>query len=125
MQVKNDIQQTLGRLRLLVETLVAVTAMVRGSFSVVHRRCGKPSCWCARTDEKGHVSKRITWNEKQTSRIKNVSPEEESWARSDVESYQTFRQLRRELRAEEEGLEKLLDKYEDDIVKTTRKQRGF
>jgi hypothetical protein len=125
MQTKNAIQQTMDRLRLLIENLVLVTAMVRGSFCVVHRRCGKPSCWCARPDEKGHVSMRITWNEKQKSRIKNVSPEDESWARSDVESYQTFRQWRRGLRSEEKRLEKLLDDYEEEIVKTTRKQRGF
>lgn len=28
--------------------------MRRGSITEVYRRCGKPSCWCQRTDQPGH-----------------------------------------------------------------------
>lgn len=68
---------------------------------------------------------RITWNEKRKPRIKTVSSAEEPWARSTVGSYREFREWRRELRGEEERLEKLLDELEDDIVKNTRKKYGF
>jgi len=125
MQTKRKIQETFDCLGRLLKNIISTTSMVRGSFCVVYRRCGKQTCWCANPEEKGHVSKRITWNEKQQPQIKNISIEEEQWAKSTTESYHAFRKWRRELRAKEKRLESLLDDYENTVVKNTRKEHGF
>jgi hypothetical protein len=36
--------------------------VLRGRLTTFHRRCGKPSCWCA-TSEQGHASPALTYYE--------------------------------------------------------------
>jgi hypothetical protein len=105
------------RIAHLVETLADTKVTVRGSFSTVHRRCGKPNCWCAEQGQKGHVCTRITWTENGISRTKTVKAQEQQRLQNAAETYRTYRRNRRKLRAEEKLLEKLLDLYESDNAK--------
>jgi len=117
MAIINKIKQTSQRIKRLVKTLAETKAMVRGSFSTVHRRCGKQTCWCADPGQKGHICTRITWTENGISRTRTVNEEDRECLRKSVETYRTFRRRRRQLRSEEKLLEKLMDAHEQDIVK--------
>jgi hypothetical protein len=116
MATPREIKQVTKRIVQLVETLVETNPMVRGSFSTVHRRCGKPTCWCAEPGQKGHESTRITWTENGTSRTRTLREEDQDRLRKEVENYRAYRQGRRQLRDEESLLEELLDAYERAVV---------
>lgn len=112
MATPREIKQVTKRIAQLVETLVETNPMVRGSFSSVHRRCGKPTCWCAKPGQKGHESTRITWTENGTSRTRTLREEDRERLRKEIENYRGYRLGRRQLRAEESLLEELLDAHE-------------
>ncbi len=108
------IRQVVQRIQKIVDSLLESNTMVRGSFSTVHRKCGKSNCWCA-TSEKGHATTRITWTEDGISRTKVISDEEDrKEIQKATENYRRFRLNRRQLRAEEKLLEKLLDSIEEE-----------
>jgi len=112
MATPREIKQVTKRIAQLVETLVEMNPMVRGSFSTVHRRCGKPTCWCAGPGQMGHESTRITWTENGTSRTRTLREEDRDRLRKETETYRRYRLGRRQIRAEESLLEELLDAHE-------------
>ena len=122
MATPNQIKHVSKRIERLVHTLLKTKAMVKGSFSTVHRRCGKPTCWCADHEKKGHPSTRITWTEKGISHTKTVKEKDVERLRNAVESYRTYRRNRRQLRAEENLLEELLGAYEQNITEDIQSQ---
>jgi hypothetical protein len=116
MATSNKIKQVSQRICRLVENLAETKTVVRGSFSTVHRRCGKQTCWCAESGQKGHVCTRITWTENGISRTRTVKEEDRKCLLKSVEMYRTFRRRRRQLRLEEKLLDKLIDAHEQDIA---------
>jgi uncharacterized protein YjiS (DUF1127 family) len=119
MATPNEIKQAGRRISRLVETLALTKAMVRGSFTTVHRRCGKQTCWCADPGQKGHACTRITWTENGISRTRTVHQEDRERLRKAVNSYRMYRRNRRQLRSEEELLEKLLDAHEKETAQSS------
>lgn len=120
MQTPNEIKQVTRRIMGIVDTLIQTKSMVKGSFSTVYRKCGKPNCWCAKPGEKGHAATRITWNEKGNSRTQTVKETDRERLFNATESYRHYRQGRRKLRMEENRLEELLDKHEMASVKNIK-----
>jgi hypothetical protein len=118
MPVKNDIQHCIKRMVDLVEEIIKTTVMVKGYYSTVYRKCGKPTCWCA-SEAKGHISTRITWNEHGVSRMRSVKKEDHERLLKATESYRNYRQQRRKLKQETAMLENLLDNFEKEV--TTKK----
>ena len=116
MSKHNDIKKVTARIERLVEALIGVSHMVRGSYSIVHLRCGKATCWCAKSEQNGHVCTRITWTENGTSRTKTIKEEDRERLRKAVETYRMYRQKRRQLRTQEKLLEELLNKHEQEIA---------
>lgn len=112
-----EIKMATQRVINLVKTLTETKAMVKGSFSTVYRRCGKPTCWCIAREQKGHVCTRITWTEKGISRTKTVNEKDRVQLKQAVAAYHEYRLCRRKLRSEEKLLEKLLDTHELTIIK--------
>ncbi len=117
MATPKEIKQTSERVTQLVNKLLKPQAMVRGSFSTVYRRCGKPTCWCAEPGQKGHASTRITWTENGISHTKTLKEQEHRHFQKAAEAYRTYRRYRRQLRSEEKLLEEQLDLYESDAAK--------
>lgn len=116
MTTSNEIQKVLRRILSIVDTLMQTQSMVKGSFSTVYRKCGKPTCWCADSAQRGHVSTRITWNEHGISRTRTVNEADRERLRNANESYRKYRQGRRQLRMEEHQLEQLLNKLEAESI---------
>jgi uncharacterized protein YjiS (DUF1127 family) len=116
MSTHNEIKKVTARIVRLVEALIGANDMVRGSYSIVHLRCGKATCWCAKPGQKGHVCTRITWTANGTSRTKTLREEDRERLRKAVETYRMYRRGRRQLRTQEKLLEELLDKHEQAVA---------
>ena len=106
-----------------VEELLEASPMLRGTFGVAYRKCGKPTCWCALG--KGHPYSRITWSEGARSRTKTIPPQDTDWAQKLTGNYRLFRKTRKTLRELEQDIKVLLDQLEDQLVRNARKQRPY
>ena len=107
----------------VVSELLKVRVMLRGSFAVVHTKCGKPNCWCK--DQKGHPHARLTWSEQGRPVTRKVPRNNTSWILKVTEDYRRFRSLRRQLNELEVKIKQLLDEFENTIIKETRKGKNF
>ena len=123
MSTKNRILKLQKEKAAFVEELLKTSPMLRGTFGVAYRKCGKPTCWCAAG--KGHPYSRITWSEGARSRTKNIPSQDTDWAQKLTENYRRFRKTRRTLRELEQDLKELFDQLEDQLVRSARKQRPY
>jgi hypothetical protein len=78
-----------------VETLLSADEMIAGSFVVLVRKCGKPTCRCATGD--GHEARCLSRSEGGKTRMKYVPARDEVEVAAKSERYRTFRQARAEL----------------------------
>ena len=106
------------RLKVLAEIFL-VKKMVWGSFCLIHVKCGKKYCQCA--TGKLHPHWRMSWRENGKAISRAVPKEEYEWIKEMTGNYRRVRELRRELNAINEEMNKRLDQYEEHIVKKTRK----
>lgn len=84
-------KELLARRQRLLAGLPPLTEIVRGSFFVRRRRCGKPGCRCNRT--RGHRTAYVTVTFKDGSTEQIALPRElEPLARTWVRNYQRWRQ---------------------------------
>ena len=107
----------------LLDEVLAVRAMVPGSFKEVYRKCGKKNCWCA--EEGGHPLRRITWSDNGTSRSKAIPENDVEWIEHTTEQYREFKTKCRELLKLDADLKELLDTHEKEIVAKTRHLRDY
>jgi hypothetical protein len=121
MATSDQIRQVIRKIESIVDALMQTRSMVKGSFSTVYRKCGKPTCWCADAAQGGHVSTRITWNESGISRTRTVNEADRKRLHDATESYRKYRQGRRELRIQVRRLEELLDKLEAQSLQDIRR----
>ena len=108
----------------LLEQLLAVPALLRGSFSRVFTRCGKPNCWCAQADQ-GHAHTRITWSEAGRLITRKVPANQVDQIRQLTANYRRFRRLRRALLRVDAQLGEWLDQYEQQQIAKLRKRLPF
>jgi hypothetical protein len=79
----------------LYEQLADTEDFRRGSVSENYRRCGKPSCHCARPGDRGH-GPRYLWTRTvagRGSRGRQLSPSEVAKVRRELANYQRFAQV--------------------------------
>ena len=107
----------------LISTLLDINKMIRGSYSVVSTKCGKPNCWCIEGD--GHQHARITWTEKGKGNTRAVPNEDDQWLTDMTETYRNFRKLRQDLAALEFDMKNYLNTLEQEIINKTRKGRLY
>jgi len=108
----------------LLDQMVAGPPILRGSFSRVHTRCGKPNCWCAQTG-KGHAHARITWSQKGRLTTRKVPEDYLDGVRQLTASYRRFRNRRRRLMDLLGALKLVLLAYEEARIECTRKSMPF
>lgn len=76
----------------LLEKISGLGPFRRGTVSVIYRKCGKPTCWCAGKGEKGH-GPQYFWNGtvkgKSFGRNLHLGPEVEKYIK-ETERYQEF-----------------------------------
>ena len=109
---------------LLLSELQLIGHMIRGTYVETHRKCGKPTCWCAK-ESKGHPSYQISWTKDAKSRSKAIPREDILWIKEMTSNYRKWRTIRANIRKLEDELRILIDKLEDDIIKKTEKLRKY
>ena len=108
----------------LLDQLLEIRPILRGSFGRIHTRCGKPNCWCAQSD-KGHPHARLTWSESGKMMTRKVPAEHTDEIVGLTQSYRKFRSLRRKFLALEEKILLQLDQYEKSLVTQARRPFAF
>lgn len=88
----------LGRQRRLIAGILACAPLLRGSFTRVHTRCGKPNCWCARSPQ-GHPHARLGWSQDGTMITRKVPSEYVDTVVQWTQNHRRFRLLRHRLLA--------------------------
>lgn len=91
-------RQLLGELadqhRRLVETLLAIRELLKGSVYELKTRCGKPSCHCAAPDGPRHGTPVLSWSHQGKTRLRSLSSPDLARVRRLTEHYRRFRQTR-------------------------------
>jgi hypothetical protein len=103
----------------MLERLLKSPPMLRGTFSRVQTRCGKPNCWCARSAQ-GHSHTRITWSKDGKLRTRKVPPDQKDHVCELTSNYRQFRSLRREITAIQNEMSSLLEDLEREKIKEAR-----
>jgi len=109
---------------LLLAELQLIGNMIRGTYVETHRKCGKPTCWCANED-KGHPSYQISWTKDAKSRSKAIPREDIAWIKEMTGNYRKWRTIRSNIRKLENELRILIDKWEDDVIRKTERLRKY
>lgn len=95
---------------LLLETFLGRSPLLRGSLYTLRRRCGKPTCRCARGAL--HASTVLAYRGQGGPRNLAPAPEQLPALRQLTDDYRRFRQARRQLRRLQRQLLALLDRIE-------------
>jgi len=119
----NNLKALQRQRSLLVEDLLKVRLMIRGTFGETYRRCGKSTCWCAK--EKGHLYTRITWTENMQSKTRAIPKKDVDWIKKTTENYRRFRKLRQKIRELDNHFRVLLDHFENEMIEKTKKLRNY
>lgn len=108
---------------LLINELLTTNQMIRGSFGITYRRCGKQTCWCIH--EKGHSYTRITWTENAQAHTKAIPHNDIPWFKDITKKYRTFRKLRTRISLLDLHIKNKIDSFENEVVEKTNnlKQR--
>lgn len=123
--IESDIKVQLGRLCSTVDAMLALPGMMRASFGTTYRRCGKPTCWCAGLDEKGHPCTKLMWTDESGPKTRAVRNEDTQAVLNAIEQYREFKKMRRAFRTEAQQLDKLLDVFERHTTGENRSKMGF
>ena len=99
----------------LLDQLLQIQPLLRGSFTQVYTRCGKLNCWCAQSS-KGHPHVRQTWSENGQLTTRKVPAQAAERIRELTGNYRKFRSLRRKVLGLQGRLQKLLDTYEQSLI---------
>jgi len=108
----------------LLEQLLGLPAGLRGTFSRIYTRCGKPTCWCTH-EPMGHPHTRITWSENGKLTTRKVPADQTQTVINLTNNYRRFRSLRRQRRAAQAEMAGWLDQYEQSIIDRSRRALKF
>lgn len=99
----------------LLDQLLQIQPLLRGSLTQVYTRCGKTNCWCAQSS-KGHPHVRLTWSQNGQLTTRKVSAQATDRVRQFTANYRQFRSLRRKLLVLQARMQDLLDRYEQSLI---------
>lgn len=80
--------------RQLVETLMEIRELLKGSVYDLKTRCGKPSCRCAAPDGARHTTPVLSWSHQGKTQLRSLPAKEVDRTRRLTENYRQFRQTR-------------------------------
>jgi hypothetical protein len=78
----------------LLEDLLPLRQLLKGSVYELRTRCGKPSCHCAAPDGPLHSSPVLSWSERGKTHLRTLPPGATVHLRHLAENYRRFRQDR-------------------------------
>lgn len=107
----------------LLSCLFETKEMVRGTFCEIYVKCGKDNCWCK--EGKGHLHRRMSIRENGKSHQRAVPKDEHVWIENMTNSYREFRNMRRDVIKLEKQIKSLLDQYEEQIVKKSKRGKAY
>ncbi len=108
----------------LIKELKAIKRMIRGTYVETHRKCGKPTCRCAREIE-GHPSYQISWTKDGRSRSKAIPKDDIPWIKEMTDNYKKWRSLRSNIRKLADEERTLFDLEEEKIIQKTEILRKY
>jgi hypothetical protein len=120
-----DIKKQLARLCSNVESMLALSSMMRGSFGTTYSRCGKPTCWCADAENNGHPCTKVMWTDEDGPKTRSVRDENKQIVSEAIGQYREFKELRRILSTEVKRLEEMLDVFERKSTIKSRTKMGY
>jgi hypothetical protein len=123
--IESDIKLQLSRLCSIVDTMLALSGMMRASFGTTYRRCGKPTCWCANPDEKGHPCTKLMWTDETGPKTRAVRNDDTHTVLNAIGQYREYKKLRRSFRTEANKLDNLLNVFERFTTVENRSKMGF
>jgi hypothetical protein len=94
-RIRQALVQLRDELGLLLEVFLARDPLVKGSVYALRRKCGKPTCACARGELHGSVV--LSWSEAGRTRLRSLPPSRRGDVRAAVRRYQRFRRARARL----------------------------
>lgn len=112
---KKIILKLAQRTHQLLEQLLEIQPLLRGSLTQVHTRCGKANCWCAASAQ-GHPHLRLTWSQCGQMTTRKVPAQLAQTLGEWTDNYRRFRSLRRKLVDLHIQLQVLLDGHEQSMI---------
>jgi hypothetical protein len=94
-RIRQALVQLRDELGLLLEVFLARDPLVKGSVYALRRKCGKPTCACARGELHGSVV--LSWSEAGRTRLRSLPPSRRGDVRAAARRYQRFRRARARL----------------------------
>jgi len=122
--LKKKLLKLVDRHNALLDRMLHTPPMLRGSFTKVSTRCGKPNCWCAKSSQ-GHTHTRLTWSEKGKMSTRKVPAEQVERIKELTANYRKFRRHRRELLELHRQLQETLTRFEATVTEQTRNPLSF
>ena len=90
--LRQELRQTLEEMEHSMEVIFGRAPLVKGNVYEMSRKCGKPSCACARGQL--HKSMVLSWSHQGKTRLRPIPPERLEELRSKSEEYLRFRRAR-------------------------------
>ena len=108
--LRSQLCETRQKLQSLLDAFLGREPLLKGSLYTLQRKCGKPSCHCARGEL--HASTVLSYRGQ--GRMQNISPPPEQLAklRKRTEDYRSFRQARTQLVRLQRQLVEIIDRIE-------------
>jgi hypothetical protein len=83
--------------RCLIQQILALRRLLKGSVYELKSRCGKPSCHCAAPQGLLHSTLVLSWSQSGRTRLRALRPQDRPRLRRAAEDYRRFRQCRARL----------------------------
>ena len=96
----------------LIETLLQIRELLKGSVYELKTRCGKPTCHCAAPDGARHATPVLSWSHQGKTQLRSLSSKELARVRRLTENYRRFRQTRAGLVKLQERILTTIDRLE-------------
>jgi len=123
-QLKKKLQRLRDRQSTLIDQILTAPPMLRGSFTEVFTRCGKPTCWCAKS-LKGHAHTRLTWSEQGKMKTRRVLPDNDEQIRELTANHREYRRCQRELDGLHQQIHEVVSQLRMAATEQKRKRLGF
>ena len=91
-RLRQELRQILGEMEHSMEVIFGRAPLIKGNVYEMSRKCGKPSCACARGQL--HKSMVLSWSHHGKTRLRPIPPERLEELRSKSEEYLRFRRAR-------------------------------
>ena len=109
-RLRGALREALVELEKTLEVAFERTTLVKGNVYELARKCGKPSCVCARGQL--HRSMMLSWSHQGKTRLMTIPPEKLDRVRANSQHYLRYRRARARVNEIHRQMLKLLDQIE-------------